>query len=139
MQLSFWRKSSRRSVSSLFRHQDGGIVVEFALVAPILILVMTGIIQFGAAMFILNNMENVARDASRRAATGEFSAAQAETYAAGTLVDWGINYNISVTIDTTTRDVVAVISAPLNEAAIIDYLGILSGRTITAAATMRWE
>ena len=139
MQLSFWRKSSRRSVGSLFRHQGGGIVVEFALVAPILILVTTGIIQFGAAMFILNNMENVARDASRRAATGEFSPAQAETYAAATLVDWGINYNISVTIDTATRDVVAVISAPLNEAAIIDYLGILSGRTITASATMRWE
>ena len=122
---------------------SGVAALEFALVAPIFIFLFIGIVEMGAVMFIQNNMVNVTRDASRRTATGEFTTAQAEIFAADTLVDWGISYEIEVTVpdigDPTDLSVVASITAPMNEAAIIDFLGLLEGRTLFARAVMRRE
>ena len=125
------------------RGESGATAIEFALVAPIFIFILMGIMEFGAALFIQNNMVNVARDASRRAATGEFTALQAETFAAGALVDWGIDYTIDVTVPDGTnpadQSVVASITAPMNQATIIDFLGLMAGRTLAAQAVMRQE
>ena len=94
-------------------------------------------------MFIQNNMMNVARDTSRRAATGDLTEAQAEAFGLNQLVNWNISYTVDVTLadptDPTAWNVVASVSAPLADAAMFDYLGILAGRTLNASATMRRE
>ena len=130
-----WHKNFTGSLRRLRDDKRGSIVVEFAAVSPVLILMLMGIIQFGAVIFVFNNMTNVARDTSRRAATGEFTELQAEAFAAGILVDWGIDYNVDVTVpdpdDSTARDVVTVITAPMEDAAVMDALGLLTGRTRT--------
>ncbi len=137
-----WTRA-RRLPRKVMACQDGTILVEFALVAPILIVIVMTIVGFGSSLFIHNNMVNVARDASRRAATGEFTTSQAESFARGALVDWGISYSVNVTVpdpnDDAARDVVAVISAPFSQAAIVDILGLLGGRTLTASVIMRQE
>lgn len=131
----------RRSCPTL--GTSGVAALEFALVAPIFIFLFLGTVEIGAILFIQNNMVNVARDASRRTATGEFTTAQAETFAADTLVDWGISYEIEVTVpdisDPTDLSVVASITAPMNEASIIDFLGLLKGRKLFAQVVMRRE
>ena len=123
--------------------ESGASLVEFALSAPALLMLLFGIIQFGAAMFVLSDMSNVARDASRRAATGEMTENQAETFAQNQLVNWGISYAVAVTVpdpdDDAARDVLTVITAPLADAIIVDYLGLLGGLTLTASAVMRQE
>ena len=94
-------------------------------------------------MFIQNNMMNVARDTSRRAATGDLSETQAEAFALNQLVNWNISYTVDVTLpnpaDPNAWDVTASVSAPMADAALFDYLGILAGRTLNASATMRRE
>jgi Flp pilus assembly protein TadG len=59
-------------VAKLLRQEDGQGMVEFAMVLPILMAVMLGIVQFG---IIFNNYETLtdaSRVAARRAATSRF-------------------------------------------------------------------
>lgn len=51
------------------RHSKGQSLVEFALVAPILFLLIGGIIQFGIVFWDQNTLNQVVRDAGRYAAT----------------------------------------------------------------------
>src|SRR5687768_5528375 len=50
--------------------QRGSPAVEFALTAPILLLMVFGIVQFGFAFFTYNEMMNGAREGARRPAVG---------------------------------------------------------------------
>ena len=52
------------------KDEDGSPAVEFALVAPILLLMVFGIVQFGFAFFTYNEMMNGAREGARRMAVG---------------------------------------------------------------------
>ncbi len=80
---------------------------------------------------------------SHRAATGDLTETQAETFALNQLVNWNISYTVDVTLpdptDPNAWDVTASVNAPMADAALFDYLGILAGRTLNASATMRRE
>ncbi len=52
------------------RDQRGSPAVEFALIAPVLILLVFGIVQFGFAFYTYNEMLNGAREGARRLAVG---------------------------------------------------------------------
>jgi Flp pilus assembly pilin Flp len=49
----------------LIREEDGAAVVEFALVMPILALIIFGIIDFGRAFYTVNNIISAVREGSR--------------------------------------------------------------------------
>jgi len=51
-------------------HERGQSLVEFALVIPIVILIMAGIFDLGRVVFINNSLSDGARDGARHAATG---------------------------------------------------------------------
>jgi Flp pilus assembly protein TadG len=61
--MSNWsvRTVLRRFVSE----QRAASMVEFAIVAPLLFLIVFGIIDFGRAFFLYNNLTNAARDGAR--------------------------------------------------------------------------
>lgn len=127
-----------------WRNERGVAAVEMAFVMPIMVLLLSGIIQFGALMFLQNHMTNVARDTARQVSVGEMTTAEATTAAQNALLDWGITYAISVTLvpdvtDPTDIDVVVNISAPMSEAAIVDVLGLFQGGNLAANVTMRQE
>jgi Flp pilus assembly pilin Flp len=50
---------------SLIRDEEGAAVVEFALVMPILALIIFGIIDFGRAFYTVNNIISAVREGSR--------------------------------------------------------------------------
>jgi Flp pilus assembly pilin Flp len=50
---------------SLTRDEEGAAVVEFALVMPILALIIFGIIDFGRAFYTVNNIISAVREGSR--------------------------------------------------------------------------
>jgi Flp pilus assembly protein TadG len=58
-------QSDRGNVRS--RRANGQALVEFALVIPILLMLMMGIFDFGRLMFALVNISNATREASRYA------------------------------------------------------------------------
>ncbi|HEX6809108.1 MAG TPA: TadE/TadG family type IV pilus assembly protein [Gemmatimonadaceae bacterium] len=56
-------------VKSTFRSERGAAMVEFAIVLPILLLLVFGIIDFGRALYTLNNLTAAVREGARLAST----------------------------------------------------------------------
>ncbi len=127
---------------ALGRDERGAAAVEFAFIMPIMLLIFSGILQFGSVMFLENHMTNVAREASRRVAVGELSEADAATMVQGSLINWGVTYEVSVaTADTEdgNEDITVGISLPLSEAALMDVLGLFETGSLSTSVTMRME
>lgn len=49
----------------LVRNEEGAAVVEFALVLPILLLIVFGIVDFGRAFYTVNNIISAVREGAR--------------------------------------------------------------------------
>lgn len=52
----------------LVHEEHGAAIVEFALVLPILLLVLWGIVDIGRAFYTLNNLASAVREGARRGA-----------------------------------------------------------------------
>ena len=127
---------------ALWRDRDGVAAVEFAFILPILLLLFSGIVQFGAIMFLENHMTNVARETTRRVAVGELNETDAESSAQQALVNWGVTYDVdvdSVDVGGGNQDITVTISLPMAEAALMDVLGVFQSGNLIAAVTMRQE
>ncbi len=131
-----------KGLGALWRDRDGTAAVEFAFILPILLLLFSGIVQFGSIMFLENHMTNVARETSRRVAVGELAQADAAKSAQQALVNWGVTYQVKVaTIDVGggNQNIAVAISLPMREAALMDVLGVFQSGNLTATVTMRQE
>ncbi len=127
---------------ALGQDQRGAAAVEFAFIMPVLLLMFSGILQFGSVMFLENHMTNVAREASRRVAVGELTETDAATMVQSVLVNWGVTYQVSVaTADAGggNQDIVVDISLPLSDAALMDVLGLFESGDLSTSVTMRME
>ncbi len=111
--------------------------VEFALTLPFVLLVLSGMMQFGFVLFLQSHVADVARDTARRVAVGEFEQAEAVQFAQDTLLNWGVTYTVAVTDP--DPDVVVQISLPMSQAALIDLLGVFQSGTLSATVTARGE
>ena len=109
--------------------------VEFAFVLPVLIILLTGIVQMGLMFFVQHNMTSVSQETARLVAVGEMTTDVGQTYAGDHLINWGMTYNISV--QQVGVDIVVVISVPLSDVALIDYLGLFKSGDMTTQSSMR--
>ena len=140
-------------VVSLFRDRGGSNVVEFALVAPVLIILMLGIIQFGMILYTHNNMVQAAREASRILAKEDTTEAEAIAIANTQLGFSGLTFTVTACtpviglgggppcvapLDPAT-DVSVTITVPLAQASLIDILGIFVTGDLEATVAMRKE
>lgn len=138
----FWR---RRFVRRRFgRDCAGASIIEFALIAPILISIIAGIVDGGALFYLQNNMTTVARDTARSLSVGELTNyAEAQEYARGRVVNWGATFSVNVTVpdpmDPTDNDFMVELSVPIDDAALMDPFGIFNSGTLRATAVMRQE
>jgi Flp pilus assembly protein TadG len=62
---------SPRPACAIARHDGGSPAVEFALAAPVLLLLMAAIVEFGTIMFVTVLMEGGLREAARWGITGQ--------------------------------------------------------------------
>ena len=53
------------------RDDRGASMIEFAIVAPLLFLLVFGIIDFGRVFFLMNNLTNAVRDGARQGAVAK--------------------------------------------------------------------
>ncbi len=124
---------------ALWRGRDGAAAVEFAFIMPILLL-LSGIVQFGGIMFLENHMTSVARDATRKIAIGDLTEADAPSAVQQSLLNWGVTYDVDlVDAGGGDQDITVTISLPMSEAALMDVLGVFQSGNLTAAVTMRQE
>lgn len=138
------RGRKARGVKDWRQSNSGATAVEFAFILPVLLMIVAGIIQFGAIFFLQNNMANAAREAARALAVGSIETkTESKNLVEQKLVNWGVDFDINTNLpnpaDPTDTDFTVVITAPLSEAAIFDYLGVFEGETLRAAASMREE
>jgi hypothetical protein len=132
------------SCSVRFRpRRRGGTLLETAIVLPMLLLVLTGIIQFGSILFLRSSMLNAARDAARRLAVGELTVQGAEEFVADRVSSWPHGFTIDAQApdgsDPNDRDVRVAVSVPLADAAIIPIPGMSSAGDMRAEVVMRLE
>jgi hypothetical protein len=116
----------------------GAAAIELAFVLPFALLLLMGIIQFGALLFLQNTMVNVANDVARRVSVGELTATAGETLAEERLSGWNATFTVNVT-EPTADDIQVAISVPLADAAIVDFGHLLDTGDLTAQATVRKE
>jgi Flp pilus assembly protein TadG len=125
------------------RERSGSITVEMGFAAIAFTMLLTGVISFGSILFIQANMMNAARDTARSIAVGSLAATTtaAKPYAEARMVNWGITYTVtpSTAVIAGVTDVTVEISAPMSQAALIDYMNLFGSKTVRARVSMRSE
>jgi Flp pilus assembly protein TadG len=115
-------------------------LLEFALVLPIFLLLLLGIMEFSSVFFVRHAMLNAAREAARSYAIQEFTAGEAEQLALDLLSGTSLSYTATSSAQTDTGvDRWVEISVPTSEAALGDPLGLFSGGDLQVRVTMRRE
>ena len=137
------QRSMRAAILGPWRDERGAAAIEFAFVIPVVVLILTGIIQLGALLFLQSNMGDVARDTARRLAVGEITVAEAPSYAGGQLVSWGGTFTVTTAMpdpaDPNDRDITVQVSVPIADVSLVDIVGVFQTGDMTAGSTMRQE
>lgn len=141
------KQTARRPMARrVLRRDTGGVAaIEFAFTVPVLVLILVGLIQVASAFFTLNQMNWVAREAARGLALGDLAdAAATEAFVGSHLINWAVaGSTVSVVIpdpdDPSDRDYRVDISVPLEQAALLDPVGYIAGKTVSAYSVMRDE
>ena len=160
-----WYRKIRTSARSLGKDESGANAVEFALIAPVLLFLILGIIQFGMILYTHNGMMQAAREATRvlakeakttnNAQKQEQARDDAETRAREQLALFsGLTFDPDACAPGTAatcqppdwlspdplKDVSVKITVPISNASLIDILGLFTtGDLITATVTMRMQ
>ena len=71
-------------------HRRGSAIIEFAVVAPILMTFILGIIEIGRLVMVAQVSTNASREGVRYAAQGKANSATVETYVRDYLADAGL-------------------------------------------------
>jgi Flp pilus assembly protein TadG len=121
------------------RSQKGQSLVEFALVLPVFVVVLFGIMEFGRLWEISNVLTSAAREGARVAAVSEPNIEKARNAAQTVLTAAHITSAIiAISGPNSDKDIVVTISlaySPLT-GSIIPGLGPFS---LSRSTTMRWE
>jgi Flp pilus assembly protein TadG len=128
----------------------GGALIEFALVAPLLILILFGLIAFSTAIYAYTTMQSATEDAVRRMTTGSITsftqssvtcgtgaaltANTAENYACSKMPTWG-TYSVTASQNCATLTDTVTMTANASTVALGDALGLLRGVVLTAQTT----
>lgn len=144
-----WR---RRSCARRFRRKSrGGTILEFALVLPVLISLMMGMMEIGRAFMVANALTTAAREGARAGvvAAGDNSKVQASVNTA--LTNQGLSLTNLVTtikVDGTVANastaasgsaVSVSLSLPYDDVSWVGLGTYLGGKNLTAYAVMRRE
>ena len=120
--------------------RTGAALLEFALVLPIFLLLLLGIMELASVFFVRHAMLNAAREAARSYAIQEFTAGEAEQLALDLLSGTNLNYTATSSPQTDTGvERWVEVSVPTSDAALGDPLGLFSGGDLQVRVTMRRE
>lgn len=141
-----WRGSAGggdRALSRIVSDQRGGVFLEFTVVAPLLLFLCFGIVQYGLMLLVYNSMYDAARQGARVLAVSTADSATAEADAEAkarevlTPVSWP-DWCDDCVVATDGTDVVTVtVTVPAVEASIINVVPMAPN--LVAKVVMRKE
>ena len=120
---------ARRQGTHLAKREDGASAVEFAFVLPILLLLLTGIIDVGMLMLTQSNMLRVGQGAARNLSLAKMNETETEAYIQGKLANLGGTLVVDATLPDTgavppETDVTVTISIAMVDVIPIDIVGL---------------
>jgi hypothetical protein len=119
------------------RWRAGVAAVEFALVTPILMTLVAGVIQFGWLFYVQNTMLDAARNVTRSVAIGEIEAAAEEEEVEQDLGNFP--YEFDVDVSDAAAEITINVSLPGEDAVLMDFLDMFAELTLEAEVTMPKE
>ena len=123
----------------------GGAAVEFALISPVLLLLVAGVVEGGLLLYTWGNMEHVARQAARAAAIGSVTAAQAETFVETKMAESIGSPTATATVNFVTGatpmedEVVVQVTVPGGELSSLLPFGLFRLASLSSTVTMHHE
>ena len=132
-------------VRAASQDERGATAVEFALIAPILLVMFSGIVEGSVLLHTWGNMQNLGRQAARSAAIGEFNKTQAETLVKNRMQASGGGPNVTATVtfvkgaQLTDNAVVVEIIMPAAELSKVLPFGFFRTINLTSTSRMHWE
>jgi Flp pilus assembly protein TadG len=146
-------KSARADFIKL-KDERGGSLVEFAIILPLLLILLFGIIEFGLLLYNQAVLTNASREGARFgivAATPRHNLAQISQvvtdYCDGRLVTFGTSPSLSISatpLDTTTLfgdDLEVLVTWPYTFLAMpnLPWIGLTNPLTLSARTVMKYE
>ena len=125
--------------------EKGSTAVEFALVCPVLLLLVAGVVEGGLLLYTWGNMEHIARQAARTAASCTITAAQAETFVETKMAESIGSPTATATVSivpgaTPIEDEVIVqVTVPEGELGALLPFGIFRLASLSSTVTMHYE
>lgn len=100
--------------------KTGAAAAEFAIMLPVLLLIMAGALQYGVMMMTYNSMVNGARSAARALSLGDATDAQVRTAVKNWLPGWVSDGAVTVTTTSIGTDRIRVdVSVPASETTVL--------------------
>ena len=138
--MTWWgHKANPMGCFNRFLHDEtGSVTIEFVLWIPIIVALLTVVIDATTLYVTHTEMENVARDTARRMVLGRFATTtQAEAYAANAMRLRNYPYYVGATYDVDTGAEVAI-AIQTEDMWIMGYSPLrLLGSTVGARVVMR--
>jgi len=130
-----------RQISTIIRNNRGQSIVEFALVLPLLLLLLLGIIDFGQVFYKVILANEAAREAARTVATSDAggSSAKSTAIAAAQAIDSSFTANVNSTSLVTGDTLIVTVtgSVAIADPIMSTFLG--NPYSVSAKANMRME
>lgn len=133
-----------RQHPSASRLRRAAAAVEFAIVAPLLVMLVLGMIEFGRMLMVQQILTNAAREGARKAVLPGATDSMVET----TIDDYLGNADISgfsrsISPSTTSAaggtSIEVTVSVPYSDVTWVPVASFLGDKTLTAKCTMRKE
>jgi Flp pilus assembly pilin Flp len=143
-------QAERNRVSRAVRRgEDGAAAVEFALVLPVLLALVMAIIDFGWLYFVENQISYAVRSVSRDVSVGtianDLPTIKSEVQNRLSNLPFSVpDPTVCPPFDaacpsTGANEISIVVSVPMADAALINFLGLFSSGSIDVAVTMSLE
>jgi Flp pilus assembly protein TadG len=135
----------QRRLLRLRRDDEGTTAVEFALIAPVLVALMMGMIEFGLIIFTYTTAGVATRDVARRIATSRIPASSASSTLTPQLPAWVRSFATVAVTQTTpatpsTNIITVNVSFPAARATPTTFLSFAYAQhTLQTATTMQQE
>jgi Flp pilus assembly protein TadG len=129
---------------SLWGCRDGAVAAEFGLVAPLMIAMLMGTLEYGLIIFSYSSMQTAARDVARQVSVNTISVAAAEDAAKQKVAPWmrdDVNVSISESAsgDPATNVITMQLDVPASKAAPVSFFSKAADWTLSTQVEMKQE